>query len=268
MWDIYPGFELGGFGIRWYSVIYSVTLVACWLMLIWQIKRGGGKEADANWLAAVCIFAVFVGGRLGHLFFYDFERLAADPSMLWRFRDGGIASHGSTFGLIVVLCGYALAKRLSPLEVGDRSAIAIALAAATVRIGNLFNSEVVGRVTDQTWGVRFPYYDRAVELAPLRHPSQLYEFAMGFAILVVLVAVDHRLKEARPRGLLISLFLVLYFSARFVVEFFKEYQALPTGAPLTMGQLLSVPLVLLGLVLLARSWRRKDPVGWHAAEIG
>ena len=268
VWDIYPGFELWGVGIRWYSVIYSVTLVVCWLMLIWQIERGGGRERDANWLAACCIFAVFVGGRLGHLLFYDFDLLAADPTVLWRFRDGGIASHGSTFALLLVVAAFARVKRLPVLEVYDRCAIAVALAASTVRVGNLFNSEVVGRVTDQTWGMRFPYYDKLQELPPLRHPTQLYEFAMGLAIMGVMLAVDRKLGEDRPRGLSIALFLALYFTARFVVEFFKEHQTLSADAPLTMGQLLSIPLALAGWGLLAWVIRRDERAGWQDAKIG
>lgn len=261
-WDIYPGFELWGIGVRWYSVIYSVTLVCCWLILIWQIQRGGGKESEANWLTATCIFAVFVGGRLGHLLFYDFDRLIADPTLLWRFRDGGIASHGSTFMLIICGSLFARVKRLPVVEVGDRAAIAIALAAATIRLGNLFNSEVVGRQTDQTWGFRFPYHDKLHELSPLRHPSQLYEFVLGLLIVGVLVAVDRKFGEDRPRGLLFAMFMAFYFTGRFLVEFFKEYQTLPTDAPLTMGQLLSIPLALAGWILLARAVRKREPAGW------
>lgn len=265
VWDIYPGFTVGGVGIRWYSVIYSVTLVACWGLMIWQIRRGGGEEREANWLTAACIFAVFVGGRLGHLVFYEFDRLVADPAVLWRFREGGIASHGSTFALLLVVATFARIRRVPVLEVFDRTSIAVALAAATIRIGNLFNSEVVGRVTDQSWGVRFPYYDRMKELSPLRHPSQIYEFVMGFAIFLAMLAVDRKLGESRPRGFLFGMFMALYFTGRFVVEFFKEYQTLSPDAPLTMGQWLSIPLAAVGWWTWGRAWRRREPAGWSSA---
>lgn len=264
VWDIRPGFEVGGTLIRWYSVIYSITLVACWMSLIWQIKRGGGEERDANWLTAVCIAAVFLGGRFGHLFFYEFDRVIADPSIIWNFREGGIASHGSTIALLLFLGVFARFKRLPYLEVLDRTSLGVALAAATIRIGNLFNSEVVGRLTDQSWGVRFPYYDRGVALAPLRHPSQLYEFAMGLAILLIMLVIDRKLGERRPLGMMAATFLALYFTGRFIVEFFKEYQTLADTSALTMGQYLSIPLAILGWGLLAWSLRAKRPIGWHA----
>lgn len=262
VWDIPVAIDLFGYSARWYSIIYAATLVACWLMLIWQIERGGGTERDANWLTFWNIVAVFAGGRLGHLVFYEFDRLAADPTILWQFRDGGIASHGSTIGLLIGLTLFAKFKGIKVLEVHDRTAIPVALAAATVRIGNLFNSEVVGRLTDQTWGFRFPLYDRAAELAPLRHPSQLYEFVMGMAIFFVMLAVDRRMKEDRPLGLMTALFFALYFTSRFIVEFFKEYQTLPTEAPLTMGQLLSIPAAVAGWGLLVWSLKKQRPVGW------
>lgn len=264
VWDIAPGFEVNGVLVRWYSVIYSATLVACWLSLIWQITRGGGEERDANVLTAVCIAAVFLGGRLGHLVFYEFDRLLADPSILWNFRDGGIASHGSTIALLLFLAAFARVKRLPVLEVLDRTSIGVALAAATIRVGNLFNSEVVGRLTDQTWGVRFPYFDRNVELAPLRHPSQLYEFAFGFAIFLAMLVVDRKLGERRPLGLMAGMFMALYFTGRFLVEFFKEYQTLSSDSVLTMGQYLSIPAALFGWALLVWSWRTQRPVGWRS----
>jgi phosphatidylglycerol:prolipoprotein diacylglycerol transferase len=268
VWDIYPVFEVFGLKLRWYSLIYSVTLVLGWLMVVWQVERGGGTEKDANWLVAWCIFAVFMGGRLGHLFFYDFERLAADPGILFRFREGGIASHGSTFALLLVLWAFARAKHQAFLEVCDRISHAVALAASTVRVGNLFNSEVVGRLTDQTWGMRFPYHDHTHAAAPLRHPSQLYEFALGAVILLVITIADWRLGEDRPRGLLASLFWSLYFTGRFVVEFFKEYQSLPEGSVLTMGQILSIPLALGGWLSLWWILRRNQKAGWRPAESG
>lgn len=262
VWDVRPGFQLFGATVRYYSLIYSLTLVAGWWMILKQVERGGGEERDGNWLVAVVILATFLGGRLGHLIFYEWERLTADPTILWQFREGGIASHGGALAILVGTWAFAKFKRIPWLEVTDRTALAVALGTATIRIGNLFNSEVVGRLTDQTWGVRFPYYDVALDPAPLRHPSQLYEFALGMAILGLLYVVDRRFGEGRPRGLLTALYFALYFLGRFVIEFVKEYQALPTDAPLTMGQLLSVPLSVAGFVTVAIVWRRNAPAGW------
>ena len=251
VWDIYPVFHIGELAVRWYSVIYALVLVATWALTLWQFLRGGHKEADANWFIGFNLVGLFVGGRLGHLVFYEWERFAADPGVFFSFRDGGIASHGSTIGIIVAIVSFSLWKRMAVLELADRLSFGTALGAAMVRIGNLFNSEVVGRVTDQTWGVRFPYYDHSHEHAPLRHPSQLYEFALGAAVLALLLVVDRRLGEGRPRGLLTALFFAVYFSGRFAIEFAKEYQALPSGSLLTMGQWLSVVPATAGWIGLA-----------------
>lgn len=261
LWDIRPGFEIDGLVVRWYSVIFAVTCVVGWLLHIWQVERGGGTERDANISIAVGIAAVFVGGRLGHLVFYEWSRFAADPTVFFHFREGGIASHGATLGLIVATWGFARWRGVSVFEVTDRLAHAVAFGSASVRLGNLFNSEIVGRVTDQSWGMRYPYYDHVAN-PPLRHPTQLYEIALGLTVLGVIALIDRRLGEDRPRGLLTAVFFALYFTGRFFVEFFKEYQALPTDAALTMGQWLSIPAAVAGFVGVVVAWRLDVDAGW------
>jgi hypothetical protein len=147
------------------------------------------------------------------------------------------------------------------LEGADRFAFSAALGATLVRVGNFLNSEIVGRETHADWGVRFVKFDGAN--APLRHPSQLYEVALGLFVLLCLYLVDRAFgKEKRPRALLISVFFVVYFAGRFTVEFFKEHQTLPADHPLTMGQYLSIPAFLLGLYGLQWSLKTRQPVGW------
>lgn len=260
-WDVYPVFDVGGVMIRWYSVIFAIVLVIGWLLTIWQFERGGRSEREANWYVFMAIAGVFVGGRLGHLLFYEFSAFVADPTRFFQFREGGMASHGATIGILLTAALFAWWRRIPFFDLTDRLAPAVAVGASLVRLGNLFNSEVVGRVTDQTWGVRFPYYDHSHELAPYRHPTQIYEFVIGAVVLAVLLAVDRRLGEDRPRGLLTALFFALYFSARFVVEFFKEYQVLPQGSLLTMGQWLSIIPAAAGWVALGAMARRASSFG-------
>ncbi len=134
-----------------------------------------------------------------------------------------------------------------------------------VRIGNFFNSEIVGRVTNQTWGVRFPRYDQNPD-APYRHPSQLYEVGLGLFVLLVLYIVDRVAgKEKRPRGLMVSTFFIVYFGGRFFIEFFKELQveSIEKVVGYTMGQILSLPCFLLGVVGLIMSLKKRVPVGWY-----
>lgn len=245
-WTFSPvAFHAGDIGVRWYSIAHMINFAVGYALGRWQVIRAGGRERDADIFLVFAVIAALVGGRLGHLLFYEFDRLVADPSVLFRFGEGGIASHGATLGLIVVVFGFSRWRGVSFLDVADRGSFAAAFGSGLIRLGNLANSEIVGRATDQTWGFRFPRYDgRETEL--VRHPSQLYEFAIGMAILAVLLIVDRRLGEERPKGLIWSLFLALYFTGRFGVEFFKEYQTLTGG--LTMGQWLSIPLALGGWI--------------------
>jgi prolipoprotein diacylglyceryl transferase len=180
---------------------------------------------------------------------------------VWK---GGLASHGATIGLVLVLYLYARHLKLSKLEVLDRFSMSAALGALMVRIGNFMNSEIVGRVTDVPWAMKFPrcIYDNhlPLERVPTRHPSQIYEVFLGLFVFLSLYFVDKRLKEERPLGLLASLFFLLYFAGRFVVEFFKEYQTLtPEKSFLTMGQWLSIPFVLLGACGVYWSLRNRTP---------
>jgi phosphatidylglycerol---prolipoprotein diacylglyceryl transferase len=204
------------------------------------------------------------------VFFYEPQRFIEDPFWVIQIWKGGLASHGATLGLLVAMYVYARRHRQSYVECMDRFALSAGLGATLVRLGNFFNSEIMGKLTDQTWGVRFPRFDaQAVALhgqAPLRHPTQLYEFALGLFVMFCIWLVDRLLgREERPRGALIATFFAVYFTGRFFVEFFKIHQTLPDTFPLTMGQLLSLPLALAGIAALIYSIRAGVPAHWNAA---
>ena len=161
-----------------------------------------------------------------------------------------------------------LQTRIPLLEVLDCFSFSAAVGATAVRIGNFFNSEIVGRVTDVPWAIKFPRYTyqisqklgMRIEPQP-RHPSQLYEVALGLSVLLALYLVDRHYGNKRPQGLLAAVFLSCYFCGRFVVEYFKEYQTLSPTFPLTMGQILSIPFAGLGIGLLIwsiRHWRQQQ----------
>jgi phosphatidylglycerol:prolipoprotein diacylglycerol transferase len=154
-------------------------------------------------------------------------------------------------------------RRQSFIEGCDRFAFSAALGSILVRIGNFFNSEIVGRVTGGDWGVRFPRYDR-IPHPPLRHPSQLYEVLLGLLVMAALVVTDRALgKEKRPRGVLISLFMALYFTGRFFVEFFKAYQPGEVEVGLTTGQWLSLIPAAAGYVGLLISFKKRVRAHWN-----
>ncbi len=246
--------DFGPMQIRFYGLVFAITLLLGYWLWRRQMLRGGCPDRIADGFLVWGVVAVIAGARLGHVLFYRWDDYSQRPLEILFFWRGGLASHGATIGLILALALYARYHRLSVLETMDRFAPSAAIGAAGIRLGNFLNSEIVGRVTDVPWAVRFPLYERN----PLpRHPSQLYEFALGAAVLAALLIADRRAgRENRPRGLMTGLFLTFYFAGRFCVEFFKEYHTLRDSA-LTMGQYLSIVPFLAGVALLTWTARTR-----------
>jgi phosphatidylglycerol---prolipoprotein diacylglyceryl transferase len=260
--------------VRYYGMFFVGVFLGGFYLLRWQMTRVGWDEDDVSDFIIPAMMAVVLGSRFGHVVFYDWAYYSSHPAEIIKFWKGGLASHGATLGILFGMWWFSLKKRMSFAEMGDRFSFSIALGASLVRFGNFFNSEIVGRVTDQSWGVRFPLSaeDRHLALLgkeiPLRHPSQLYEGIMGAAILLILVIVDRIYKEKRPRGLLLGLVVSLYFTGRFTVEFFKEFQTgLRSDQFLTMGQYLSIPLALAGYAVIFYSFKNRKPAHTDPSEI-
>lgn len=245
-------FSIGSLQIRYYGVIFAITLVIAFFFWKWQMRRGGYNIKSADNFLLYGVVGTIVGARLGHCLFYDWHIYKRDLVSILYFWRGGLASHGATVGIIIALFIYSRVYKFRFIEMMDRFTFSAAIGAAGVRLGNFLNSGIVGRETDVPWGVRFVYYDRG---AVLRHPSQLYEFLMGIFVLGVLIFVDRKFGgEKRPLGLLIGVFLSLYFLLRFFVEFFKEYQTdLAQQQALTMGQYLSLFPFGIGVALVVWS---------------
>lgn len=289
IWDMEPDLlNLGPLTIRFYGVLFALGLLLGFYLWRWQMDRGGHHRPTTEKYLVWGVVAVLVGSRLGHCLFYEPEIYLKNPLKILEIWKGGLASHGATLGLILSLWLYARRYKFSFFEIIDRFAMSATMGAIFVRLGNFMNSEIVGKVWDGAWAVRFPRYaemnQRTLEanlghplgyaVLPLpRHPSQLYEALGGLAVFLLLLLVDRALKEKRPRGLLAGLFLTGYFTFRFLVEFFKEFQSLaslkldpqlhvitvtPTSG-LTMGQYLSIPFILLGIVLVVMSIRIHAP---------
>jgi len=265
VWDVSPILlTVGPIRIHYYGILFALMLFGGYYLWQWQMLRGGHTQRQAEGLFLWGAFAVILGARLGQVIFYNPGRYLANPLEILYVWKGGLASHGAGVGLVLVLIFYARKEKLPTFEIMDRCAMPAALGALSVRLGNFMNSEIVGRVTDVPWAVKFPrcYYDRGMPLdqVPGRHPSQIYEFFLGLAVFFALYFCDRKLKEERPLGLLSSLFLLIYFSGRFVVEAFKEYQTLsPEASPLTMGQYLSIPGILAGAIGLYYTYRFRIP---------
>jgi prolipoprotein diacylglyceryl transferase len=262
--------------LRYYSLLFVVVFLGGHALLNWQVKRGGGSPEVASEFIVYGVLGVLVGARLGHVLFYDLDHAIQDPIWVFKIWTGGLASHGAVIGLIIAMYLFTQKRGVPFLEGSDRFAFSATLGATVVRIGNLLNSEIIGRVVpDQSWGMKFPRADiqggmertafSAEEIAkvPWRYPSQIYEIVLGTSVFVGLLIADRLMgKEKRPRGALISWFFVLYFGGRLFTERYKEIEALPQDSAFSMGQYLSFPGLLLGLYGLYRAFKRKEPVGW------
>jgi prolipoprotein diacylglyceryl transferase len=250
-WDPDPILvRLGPLAVRWYGLFFVAAFFAGYLIMLWIYRREGRDVESLDTGLMYMLAGTILGARLGHVLFYEPGYYLTDPIQILKVWEGGLASHGAAVGILVALSLYVRrSPGLTYLWLLDRVAIVTALGGCFIRIGNFFNSEIVGTPTSGAWGVVFARVD-----ALPRHPVQLYEalaYLLSFAIL--LVAYVRHAKDRR-NGLLLGLFFVLVFSARFALEFVKTPQAAyEEGFALTVGQFLSIPFVLAGIALIARS---------------
>ncbi len=245
------GWPLGG--VHWYGLAYAAGfLFAAWLISRW--RRAGvtplRDALDESALMTALMVGVVAGGRLGHVLLYARAEFAADPLMLFRVWQGGMASHGGFLGVLLACVWFARSRGVSLLSVGDLVCAAVPAGLLFGRVANFVNAELVGRVTDVSWAVVFPREG----LQP-RHPSQLYE-AVGEG-LVPLVWMALRYPRRLPPGRAAGEFLLLYSAARIVCEAFREPED-GRILGLTAGQFWTLPLALGGAYLLLRSRRRPE----------
>jgi phosphatidylglycerol:prolipoprotein diacylglycerol transferase len=262
-WTLSP-FLMGG--LRWFTVFWLLELVFGFWLLARQVRRAGGDDSEAADLAVHVWIGLVIGARLGEAVFYQSQRLLVDPSWIFRFAtNGGMSSHGAVVGTGLAVWLFAKRRSMAFLEITDRLAPSFAVAAIVHRIANLFNSEIVGKPSDGGWGVRFPFYDHS-DNGPFRHPSQLYEAALGVLMLCCVWLADRLWgREERPRGAVTGIALSTYFAGRCIVELAKDAQPGEMIAdPFNLGQLLSLPLLAAGLFLTWRSLRARAKAGWRA----
>ncbi len=251
-WDVDPDLiQIGFFRLRWYSLLFMAAFYGGFIIMRKIYAREGRSEKDLNDIFVYVFIGTLVGARLGHCLFYEPGYYLSNPLEILKVWRGGLASHGAAIGILTAIYIYVRTRKgLTYLWVVDRVVITVALSGFFIRLGNLFNSEIIGKPTDVPWSFVFTRVD-----ALPRHPSQLYE---AFAYLLIFFLLWRLYQKYAPdcNGLLFGAFLVTVFSARFLIEFVKENQtAFEAGLPLNLGQLLSIPLILAGVVLLARFFR-------------
>ncbi len=269
-WTVDPAiFSPGGFEIRWYGLLFAVSFFLGYQLVQKMFKREGEDLKRLDKLLVYVLIATVVGARLGHVFFYDWDSYKDDLWSILNIREGGLASHGAAITIVLSLIIFSkrILKDKPLLWIFDRVAPAIALAAFFIRIGNLFNHEIMGKVTNG-WGFRFlrwdgrPPYDQVdMSTLPVRHPAQLYEAICYLIIFGLLMWLYYKRKAYTRQGLIMGTFFTLLFTARFFIEFVKEHQAesIDTNAVLNMGQYLSIPCILFGLFFVFRSFKNQVP---------
>ncbi|SMO47174.1 prolipoprotein diacylglyceryl transferase [Gracilimonas mengyeensis] len=261
-WGIDPEiFSLGPLAPRWYGLMFAGAFVSGYLFGVKMWKDAGRKPEEMESILTWILVGTVIGARLGHVIFYDpsyYLRNLDEVLAVWK---GGLASHGAAVGIIVAM--YYQAKKAPGMTfwwLADRVVIPTAVGGAFIRTGNFFNSEIYGHVTDAPWGIIFTNLPGQAGMVP-RHPTMLYEAILCLLVFAVLWTIYKKYKAHPPEGSLFGMFLILLFSGRFFLEYTKIPQADFAAAwPVNMGQLLSIPLVLIGLYIVTKKvdWQQKD----------
>jgi len=249
-------FSIGPLSVHWYGMMYLIGFLGAWLLLQWRVKHiayppyslfSSENISDIIFYGAL---GVVLGGRIGYIFLYNVETFLNDPLIIFKIWQGGMSFHGGLIGVLLAMFLYSRKIKCDFIDIMDFIAPVVPIGLGAGRIGNFINGELWGRVTDVPWGMVFPH---AGPLA--RHPSELYEFLLeGVLFFILLWGYSRR---PRRRYTVSGLFLIGYGTFRFFVEFFREPDS-QLGyilfGTLTMGQLLSLPMILVGLLFFYKKW--------------
>ena len=261
VWDFNPALiTIGGFEIRWYSICWVIALLVGGWLFSYFCKREGEPESVSDRAFLYIVLGTIIGARVGHCLFYEPEVYLPEP---WRIitdiRNGGLASHGATIGILLGVWLSSRKSKVSVMWTADRLGIIAPISGAIIRLGNLCNSEIIGNETSVPWGFKFMrlYKGYTEDMVPMRHPTQLYEALCYFALFALLFTLYRYTKLARKEGFIFGAALVGIFLPRFFIEFIKIDQvAFEQGMTLNMGQWLSLPFVLIGIAFMAWAlWR-------------
>ena len=244
--------------VRYYGLLFALGFVVGYFIMQRMFKKEGLSVELLDKLATYMVISTVIGARLGHVLFYEPGYYFSHPVEILKVWHGGLASHGAAIGIIIALLLFARKTKKSFLWTIDRIAVVVALAGAFIRTGNLMNSEIYGSPTEVPWAFVFVQSDP--QLIP-RHPSQIYEALSYLAIFIFLIWSYYH-KNGKPKeGSLIGWFLILVFGARFLLEFLKAPQvAFEQEMLLNMGQILSIPFVIGGIILLRKAKNRPEVI--------
>ena len=275
IWDVNPEIiNINGFGIRWYGLFFALGFLFGYLIMQKVFKLENRNQKSLDRLSIYMLISTVLGARLGHCFFYEPEYYLSNPLEILNIRQGGLASHGAAIGIIIGLLVYSVKEKLHVSWILDRIVIVVSLAGALIRTGNLFNSEIYGKITSVPWAFRFlkieEDYMTAVNNAglncnsadisclinfwPARHPTQIYEAFVYLLLFFVLWRLYFKYKAHTKPFLMFGVFLLVCFGFRFFVEFIKDVQvSSEKDMILNIGQKLSIPFVVLGIFFIYRA---------------
>lgn len=257
---VHPQFDpvalsLGPLAIHWYGLMYLAGFLAGQYLGLWRAKHDlwrGFTEDNVRDLLFYIVMGIIIGGRAGYVFFYQFDLFLQDPVYLFKITEGGMSFHGGFLGVAVAVILFARSRKKAIFQVGDFVAPLVPPGILFGRFGNFLNGELWGRPTDGSWGMIFPQAGDSIA----RHPSQLYQMAGEGLLLLVFLWWWSR--KPRPRMSVSAMFMIGYGVLRTAAEFFRQPDAhigYLLGGYFTQGMLLSIPMVLIGAVMMVVAYR-------------
>ena len=269
VWNVNPEmFTIPGINwpVRWYGLLFACAFLSCQVVVGHIFKTEQRPEKYLDIITIYIIAGTVIGARLGHCLFYSPDYYLFHPLDILKIWEGGLASHGAAIGIITAMLLYCRKTGEGVWWLFDRIVIVVPLAAIFIRLGNLMNSEIVGKPTTLPWGFKFLRCDEdsqmaqfhSIDLIPARHPSQLYEAFYCVFLFVLMFYLWKYKRQVLPQGFMFGLFCVLLFTGRFFMEFLKETQVdWEKGLAFDMGQWLSIPFVLGGLFIMFYSYKKR-----------
>ena len=245
-------FNIGGFAVRWYGLLFAAGFFFGYLIMQKIFKKEDIPTKVLDRLTIYMLLGTVIGARLGHCLFYEPQYYFANPWQILNIRQGGLASHGAAIGILFSLFLFSYFQKRSYAWIVDRIVIVVALSGFFIRTGNLLNSEIIGCQTTVPWAFVF----KQIDLIP-RHPTQIYELLAYLLIFILLLWLFFKKNAGDKTFFLTGLFMVLVFGFRFFVEFLKDVQVdFEKSMTLNMGQWLSIPVIILGTILIIYSLKK------------
>lgn len=267
-WTFDPELISSPVTVRWYGLMFAIGFLVGY-EIVWRMFRHEG--APEKWVGSLFVYVVvatFFGARFGHVFFYAWDYYSQHLGDILKVWEGGLASHGGAIGIVIAILLYSkYVTKKNPLWTFDRLVVPVPFVGALIRMGNLFNHEIYGGPTDLPWGFSFIYNIGAwmhgaqpIMTVPC-HPTQIYEALCYLALFVMLMLMYWKWNAQRRQGLIFGVFFTVLFSARFLIEYVKNVQepwevGMIESIGMNMGQLLSVPFIIVGVILIVRALSR------------